>query len=275
MSNVLFGLSRRQLLVGSVAAGMASTLPAGEVLAAAKSGRPWLGVAMSSGPMGGVLVDYVFKTSPADKAALRSGDMLVRVDKLPLDRPRDLVAHIKRMKPGMSVKLIVRRGGRERPQRVVLASHPGDDEVMRLMHVGNQAYQTHLSAVAGKVPARVQELRGRVVLMEFFASWCVNCRAMTPQLANWHKRYEQRGLTMLGVTSDPPDAARDTVNKWKIPYPVGSDAARLTQRAYRVSAVPALFVIDRKGIIRDVLIGYDPTRRAATEKLIEKLLKQR
>ncbi|MBW2457354.1 MAG: redoxin domain-containing protein [Deltaproteobacteria bacterium] len=240
------------------------------------SGRAWLGVAMRSGPAGGVVVDYVFKTSPAAKAALKEGDMLVRADGAPLDKPSDMVTHVRRRRPGMSVKLVVRRGGRERPVTAVLESHPGDEALVRLMHVGNAAPELEqLTPVRGKVPGAIKDLKGKVAIIHFWASWCTSCRLMTPTLAKWNQRYGKRGVTVLGITSDAPGPAKETAQRWKMTYAVASDGFQKTASAYRVDAIPAAYVVDRKGVIREVLIGYDPTRRAAIEKLIETLLAKR
>ncbi len=256
---------------------VALTLLAQPTLAASNaSGRAWLGVAMRPGPAGGVIVDYVFQTSPAAKAALKEGDMLVSADGLPLDRPADMVTHVRRRRPGMSVKMVVRRGGRERPVTAVLESHPGDEALVRLMHVGKAAPELEqLTPVQGKVPGAIKDLKGRVGIIHFWASWCTSCRLMTPTLTRWHHRYGKRGVTVLGITSDAAGPAKKTARRWKMAYGVASDGLQKTASAYRVGAIPAVYVVDRKGVIREVLIGYDPTRRAATEKLIETLLAQR
>ncbi len=266
-------LHRAVLLAVAV---LSSMLVAGQARAADNaSGRAWLGVAMRSGPAGGVVVDYVFKTSPAAKAALKEGDMLVSADRAPFDKPSDVVAHVRRRRPGMSLNVVVRRGGRERPVKVLLESHPGDEALVRLMHVGSPAPELErLSPVQGKVPKAINELRGQVAIVHFWASWCSNCRLVTPTLAKWHKRYAKRGVKVLGITADAVQTATETTTRWKIPYAVASDGQQKTAAAYRVNAIPAVYVVDRKGVIREVLIGYDPTRRAATEKLIEKLLSE-
>jgi peroxiredoxin len=241
-----------------------------------KSGRPWLGVSMSRGKSGGVNVDHVFKKSPAEKAKLKVGDRIVRADGVVLDKPADLVDHVARHKPGMTIKLSIKRGGKERTVPVVLADHPGTEELARLMHVGNKAYELKgLSTVQGSVPAAIADLEGQVVLLEFFASWCGNCKAMTPQLAALHNKFKNQGLNVIGITSDEADVAAETVKKWKMPYAAASDPNQSTFSAYSVSAIPAVYVIDKKGVIREVLIGFDSESKESTEKLIKKLLAEK
>jgi peroxiredoxin len=158
----------------------------------------------------------------------------------------------------------------------VLESHPGDEEVQRLMHLGKSAYElAPLAAVQGPLPRRMDELRGRVVLLDFFASSCASCRLLAPELARLHERLGKRGLTVVGITSDAEGPARELVRRWNIPFAVGSDPERRNEASYSVSAIPALYVIDRKGVIREVMIGYQPSRRATLDKLVSKLLAER
>ena len=237
-----------------------------------KHGRPWLGVAMQSGPAGGVLIDHVFRTSPAASAKLAEGDMLVSVDGVSLDEPSELVTHVARKRPGMTLELVYRRGGRERRVSAVLAEHPGDAAIARLMHVGTPARELlGVAGVQGKV-TRLKDLEGEVVLLDFFASWCSVCRTLTPTLSQWHRRFGARGLEVVGVAADDVDVAAATAQSWKIPFAVVSDASQRTRRAYRVDSIPAVFLIDRKGVIVDVMIGYDDSDREPFEKHIDKLL---
>jgi peroxiredoxin len=265
---------RRNLILGTFGL-LGLSLAARSAVAAPASGRPWLGVAMESSPSGTVLVSEVIRTSPAEKL-LQKGDTLLRVDGVALSQPSDLVAVVSKRKPGMTLAIAIRRGGRERTVDVVLGTHPGDEGIARLIHVGKEATELdEVVGVGGAVAPRLADRRGKVVVLEFFAGWCTSCRAFTPQLAAWHKAYEKRGLSFVGVTSDDASDARRIAERWKIPYPVGSDPDQKVSARYRISALPTLFVIDRKGVIRDVVIGYDPKRREAIEKLFDQLLQEK
>lgn len=125
-------------------------------------------------------------------------------------------------------------------------------------------------------PLRLEDLRGRVVLIEFWTFGCINCRNTLPFVKSWHDRYREKGLTVIGVHS--PEFAeerivenlRRQVTSLGINYPVVSDNDYQTWNAYDVQAWPTTFLLDKQGRIRWKNVGegdYDET-----ERLIQKLL---
>ena len=77
---------------------------------------------------------------------------------------------------------------------------------------------------------------------------------------------------MLGVTNDPVEVASRTASQMGIGYPLASDGNGDMLRAYRAFALPTLFVIDKRGNVRDVLIGYSTPRLREIEALVRKLI---
>ena|SRR6185503_7852726 len=125
-------------------------------------------------------------------------------------------------------------------------------------------------------PLKLKDLRGRVVLIEFWTFGCYNCRNTLPFVKSWNDRYRDQGLTIIGVHSPEFDEERIVENLRRevvslgIRYPVVSDNAYQTWNAYKVEAWPTTFLLDKQGRIRWMRVGegdYDET-----ERLIQKLL---
>ena len=122
----------------------------------------------------------------------------------------------------------------------------------------------------------LKNLRGRVVLVEFWTFACYNCRNTLPSIKAWDSRYRDQGLTIIGVHSPELSEERDLGNVRRevaalgIRYPVVTDNDFANWKAYEVDAWPTIFVIDKTGHIRGSHVGegaYDET-----EKLIKQLL---
>jgi len=125
-------------------------------------------------------------------------------------------------------------------------------------------------------PLKLNNLRGRVVLIEFWTFGCYNCRNTLPYVKGWDDRFREKGFTVIGVHSPEFDEERNVdhlrreVASLGIRYPVVTDNDYETWKAYKVEAWPTVFLLDRKGRIRWMHVGegnYDET-----ERLIQKLL---
>lgn len=133
---------------------------------------------------------------------------------------------------------------------------------------GAPAHAFSLPLVGGEGRFRLQEQRGKPVLLEVFASWCGACESAAPMLADVHREAQQKGVAVLGVSIDQDmQAARDVKQSWQIPYPVALDDGSV-KRAYDVSLVPTFVLIDRDGVIRRVSSGV-PSRRTLSRWLSE------
>ena len=125
-------------------------------------------------------------------------------------------------------------------------------------------------------PLKLKELRGRVVLIEFWTFGCINCRNTLPHVQGWDDRYRGRGLTVIGVHSPEFPEERNVehlrreVSSLGIRYPVVTDNDYLTFNAYTVQAWPTVFLLDKQGRIRWKRVGEGDYDEA--ERLIQQLL---
>lgn len=96
-------------------------------------------------------------------------------------------------------------------------------------------------------------LRGKVVLLNVWATWCHPCRDEIPELQALHERYAPRGLELVGISVDTEsadDAIREFMRDFRMTYPVWRDPGERVSAQFHVVGVPATFLIDREGVLR-------------------------
>lgn len=93
--------------------------------------------------------------------------------------------------------------------------------------------------------------RGKVVLLNFWATWCAPCQIEMPAFSRWQNEYGPRGLQVVGISMDDETApARKLVTRMKLSYPVAMGDARLGERYGGVLGLPLTLLIDRSGVVR-------------------------
>ncbi|MFZ5890883.1 MAG: redoxin domain-containing protein [Myxococcota bacterium] len=238
----------------------------------------WLGVelAMRLPEDPGVLVRSVVPGSPAERAGVLAGDVILSVEGQNVSRPSELVAEIAGRRAGQRVALGVLRHGDNRLFAAVLEALPNEEALMKKRYLDQAAPGLgELVVVQGNTDANLRTLRGRVVVIEFWATWCAPCRLTAPLLSNWSDRHAAEGLSVLGITSDPAQIAADGARRASMSYSVFSDTSGDTVRTYRAFALPTLFVLDRRGVVRDIVVGYSSVRLRQIDQLIGRLLAER
>jgi peroxiredoxin len=122
---------------------------------------------------------------------------------------------------------------------------------------------------------RLQQQRGRVVLVNFWATWCGPCREEMPQLNKLYDKYRSSGFVLLGVNVDD-DAAKgmEVAQKLGVKFPVLLDTDKKVSRLYDLATMPSTVLIDRDGRVRYVHRGYLAGYEQAYDKQIRELLKE-
>ncbi|MGQ0810709.1 MAG: redoxin domain-containing protein [Nitrospiraceae bacterium] len=128
-------------------------------------------------------------------------------------------------------------------------------------------------------PLRVAELKGKVVMVEFWTFGCYNCRNVEPYVKEWYRKYMDQGFVVIGVHSPEFKYERDVagvkryLSEHDIRYPVPIDNDFATWNRYGNRYWPAMYLIDKQGVIRHVRIGeggYQDTERLIGELLAER-----
>ena len=121
---------------------------------------------------------------------------------------------------------------------------------------------------------RLQEQRGRVVMVNFWATWCGPCRQEMPQLNRLYEKYHAAGFVLLGVNVDDDQRkAAEVAGKLGVTFPVLLDTDKAVSKLYELSTMPSTVIIDRDGKVRYVHRGYLTGYEDNYEKQIRELLK--
>jgi thiol-disulfide isomerase/thioredoxin len=105
--------------------------------------------------------------------------------------------------------------------------------------------------------AQVPNTTGKVVLVDFWASWCAPCKQSFPVLDKLQNTYGSKGLVVIGVGVDEKaDAYQAFASKMKTSFPLIHDASHQAAAAYKPTTMPSSYLVDRKGVIRYVHTGF-------------------
>ena len=120
-------------------------------------------------------------------------------------------------------------------------------------------------------------LKGKVVLLDFWATWCGPCKAISPMIEKLHKAYKGKAVAIYGANvwerGDKNGAkARAYAKEHKYTYPMTFGNETLATKL-RIEGIPTLLVMDKKGVVRNVYVGFDPKNEAKLRAVIDGLLK--
>ncbi|MCL5283663.1 MAG: TlpA family protein disulfide reductase [Armatimonadetes bacterium] len=144
---------------------------------------------------------------------------------------------------------------------------------------GTKAPALWVTTLKGKV-IKLSQLKGKVVLVDFWATWCPPCRMEIPHLQSLYKQNAKKGLIVLGVSVGDQNinAVKNFVQSNHLTYPVAyapqEVAMRIGER-FDFNAMPTTYIIDKKGIIRFSQVGYGSEEVPVLHHLIAKLLKEK
>lgn len=119
----------------------------------------------------------------------------------------------------------------------------------------------------------LSKLEGKVVLIDFWATWCPPCRTSIPVFIKLYDKFNEQGFIALGIGLEEKAPLENYRNEHKIPYPILIGNKEIA-RAYGVQAIPNVFIIDKKGKIRKNQIGFAPELEVMFEAFIDSLLKE-
>ena len=121
----------------------------------------------------------------------------------------------------------------------------------------------------------LEKYRGQVVLLDFWATWCIPCRAEMPHLKKVYDTYKDRKFEVIGISLDQSKSVLDSyIEKQNITWQQFLDEGRAVAKMYNVTGIPATFLIDGEGIVRKVKLRGSALEEAVAELVKENLAKQ-
>ena len=240
---------------------------------AADEPAPWLGVGYDNGTRT-VRINEVIRDTPADIAGIVYGDVIVAIDEKPVRSGNELRDNILSHRVGDRVRVSVSRRGRLLNLWTDLTGHLEPAELIQRRLVDKEAPLFSLPRLHGKNPGRLLQLRGKVVVLEFWSTTCAQCTKTFESLANFEAENVD-DVAVLTITPESSHTLNEFLKGHSMALTVLHDSHGQLKQAYRSGlGGPTLVVIDRDGIVRHADTGPDldidylllEAKRAARER---------
>nr|WP_174624795.1 TlpA disulfide reductase family protein [Candidatus Methylobacter favarea] len=141
------------------------------------------------------------------------------------------------------------------------------------VEAGGKAPDCGLTSMRDAQRIELRQFSGKVLYVDFWASWCGPCVKSFPFLNSLHEKFSKEGLQILGVNLDEnPADAREFLGKYPADFTVAADANEQCARDFDVKAMPSSYLIDRQGVVRHIRLGFRPGEAKELQSLVERLL---
>jgi peroxiredoxin len=119
----------------------------------------------------------------------------------------------------------------------------------------------------------LSSLKGKPVIVNFWASWCKPCRKEIPELIKIYDKYKDQGFNIVGINIDQEKHNADTFAKaFQISYTVAFDPQMEVINSYKATGMPSSFIVDKNGVIREIVYGFSDSKKELIETSITALL---
>lgn len=203
---------------------------------------PLLGVVHTQAPRG-VLVQKIIPESAAERAGLKAGDVILRVNSTEITNPRHLFTEVQKYTAGTIVSIDYVRAGQKKNVQIALGARLDTASL-----VGTRAPDIALPSFGS--PAKFAPTTGKVQIIDFWATWCAACEPVRQRLEDFKRAGKNANIGIIGVTTEDAATVKTFYKNRNPPYPILLDTANDITLRFRVEGYPTLAVVDKQGIIR-------------------------
>lgn len=142
--------------------------------------------------------------------------------------------------------------------------------------VGNNMPACALSSMAENQNSDLSQYKGKVIYVDFWASWCGPCAKSFPFLNEMHEQLKDQGLQIVGINLDENvDDAKAFLAKYPASFTIVADKSKQCAKDFAVKAMPSSYIIDRKGVVHHIHLGFRPGEANDIRVIVEKLLSEK
>jgi thiol-disulfide isomerase/thioredoxin len=218
-----------------------------------------------------VRVRKVFRNSPAAKGGFKAGDLILKVAKSAIRKGvKEMVAHVQSHEQGDTVLFTVFRDQVESVISVVLDPFPNQKNLLE-NEWKNQAFpEVSFVDLHGGSVESIQSNKGKVIVLDYWATWCGPCRKAAPSLEKLRDRFSKEDVLIAGITSEDRPVVDVYDRNNPANYPIWLDTESAFSKVLGARSLPTFVVVDREGKVQRLIVGLNGLD--TLESVIEKLL---
>jgi thiol-disulfide isomerase/thioredoxin len=226
----------------------------GTGIAKMEQATPWIGISLDP-EYKGVLIKSVMSGMPGEEGGLVAGDVVIAVDSKNVINANEFGSTIRSYEVGSYINLQILRKGVAQTKRIKLAARPDALGMLQAQILGKTMPSFKLKAIPSGASTASESFKGKVLLIEFWATWCGPCRITQPRLSEFARANKDKGIEVIGISDEDEATVSDYVKKENPSYLIFSDSRHAIQDKLLITALPTFVVVDRKGTIVSVGIG--------------------
>jgi len=243
--------------------------------------RGWLGVgleALDEAEQAKAKVDYpavrvrkVFRNSPAAKGGFKAGDLILKVGKSVIRKGvKEMVAHVQSHEQGETVVFTVFREDSESMISVVLDPFPNQKNLLENEWKNQVFPEVSFTDLHKGSEESIQSNKGKVIVLDYWATWCGPCRKAAPSLEKLRDRFSKEDVLIAGITAEDRPVVEVYDRNNPANYSIWLDTESAFSKVLGARSLPTFIVVDREGKVQRLIVGLNELN--TLEAVIQKLL---